>query len=342
MNRYLFPLLFFVWMTQSVWALTVKDLVQIEGEQENEISGQSLVVGLQGTGDKKNPVKDSMLQNYLHNSGLDVSSFEAKNVALVNVSGKLSPHMGKGQSITLTVSTLGDAKSLDGGTLLPTKLYYPFSPGQEQTIFATAQGPVQMKGGQLPTVATISGIVYTPVPSTILRQGKMRLLLKKPDYVDADRISRQISQHFSKQAGHDKTAIALTAGIIDITLPEAFKSQAVNFIAQMKKVPVLFTDVAPKIIINSRAEMVIFNEKVEVAPFAFAYKDLNVVVGDGPKRAPNADSQYVQNIEANAEKTDLKNLIDSLNAMRVQPKDIVEIVQYAHKIGAIQAELIVE
>jgi len=335
--------LFLSILTSQVLALTVKDLVQIEGEQENEISGQGLVVGLLGTGDKKNPLKDSMLKNFIENGGLDVSTFDTKNVALVNVSGKLSPHMGKGQAITLTVSTLGDAKSLVGGTLLPTKLHYAFSAGQEQTIFATAQGPLNIRAGQLDTVATIEGIVYTAVPSTILREGRMRLLLLKPNYVDADRIARQISQHFSKMAGHDKTAVAKTAGIIDVTVPEAFESQAVNFIAQMKQVPVLFTDVAPKIIINSRSNMVMLNEKVEVSPFAFAYKDLNVVVGDGPKRNPNVDSQYVQSVgQGAADKTDLQNLIDALNSMRVQPKDLVEIIQYAHRIGAIQAELIVE
>ena len=85
------------------------------------------------------------------------------------------------------------------------------------------------------------------------------------------------------------------------------------------------------------------NEKVEVSPFAFAYKDLNVVVGGGPKRAPNIDSQYLQSVALqDPQKTDLQNLVDALNAMRVEPEDLIEIIKHAHQIGAIQAELIVE
>jgi flagellar P-ring protein precursor FlgI len=193
------------------------------------------------------------------------------------------------------------------------------------------------------TIASVSGIIYTPVPSTIIRGGKMRLTLNKADYVDADRISKQINQHFARAAGHQNTAKALTAGIVEVTIPDRFASQPVSFIAQMKKVPVLFTDVAPKIIIDTRSGMVMLNEKVEVQPFAFAYKDLNVVVGEGPRRAPGIDSQFIQSVAlADAQKTDLQNLIDSLNAMRVPPRDLAEIIKKAHQLGAIQAELILE
>jgi flagellar P-ring protein precursor FlgI len=329
----------------SLQALTVKDLVQIQGEQENELSGQGLVVGLTGTGDKKNPLKDAMLRAWFHNSGLEVpaADFESKNVALVNVSGRISAHAGKGQRIPLTVSTVGDAKSLKGGILLYTKLHYPGAATHKQPIFATAEGALQMTDGQPETVANVEGIIATPVPSNIIKNGRMRLLLNKANYVDADRISRQINQHFSRMTGHNHTAKAITAGIIDIQIPEKMSTQPISFIAEMKKVPILFTDVASKIIINTRKNLVMLNEKVEVSPFAFAYNDLNVVVGDGPRRNPNIDSRFVQNYEpGDGQKTDLQNLVDGLNAMRVAPKDLVEIIKYAHKIGAIQAELILE
>jgi flagellar basal body P-ring protein FlgI len=108
-------------------------------------------------------------------------------------------------------------------------------------------------------------------------------------------------------------------------------------------VPILFTDVAPKIIINTRNNMVMLNEKVEVSPFSFSHEGLNVVIGDAARRAPNIDSQFAQTINPNdPNKTDLQSLMDSLNAMRATPRDIVEIIKYAHKIGAIQAELTLE
>ena len=334
-----------LFLVPQSWGLTVKDLVVIQGEQENEISGQGLVVGLQGSGDKKNPLKDSMLREWMHNSDLDVpqANFESKNVALVNVSGRIPPYAGKGQAVELAVSTVGDAKSLKGGILLYTKLHYPGTMGSEQPIFATAEGPLVIGDGMMETVASVRGIIFTPVPSTVIRESKLRLLLNKADYVDADRIARQINQHFARQAGHNHTAKALSAGIIEVEVPADFATQPVSFIAEMKKIPVLFTDVAPKIVINSRSNMVMLNEKIEVAPFAFAYKDLNVVVGIGPRQLPNQDSQYVQNYTpADPQKTDLQNLVDALNTMRVSPKDLVEIVKAAHKLGAIQAELIVE
>lgn len=326
-------------------ALTVKDLVQIQGEQDNEISGQGLVVGLEGTGDKKNPLKDVMLRAWLHNSGLEVpeANFDSKNVALVNVSGRISAHANKGQNISLTVSTVGDAKSLKGGILLYTKLHYPGSLSQQQPIFATAEGPLMIAEGQTETVANVEGIIYTPIPSNIIRGGQLKLLLNNPNYVDADRVARQINQHFARLTGHNNTAKALTAGVISVDIPEQMATQPISFIAQMKKVPILFTDIAPKIIINTRNNMVMLNEKVEVSPFAFAYKDLNVVVGNAARRAPNIDSQFVQSVNpTDANKTDLQNLVDALNAMRVTPRDLVEVIKYAHKIGAIQAELILE
>lgn len=334
-----------LWLFSSAWALTVKDLVTIQGEQNNEISGQGLIVGLQGTGDKKNFLKDDMLKSWLHNSDLDVGeqNFESKNVALVNVSGTIPPHANQGQTIDLTVSTIGDAKSLEGGSLLYTQLHFPGSAGSEQIIFATAQGKVLIVEDQPKTIATVRGTVYTPIPSNIIKNSRMRLSLNKADYVDADRISKQINQHFARRVGHQKTAKALTAGIVEVTIPDTFASQPVSFIAEMKKVPVLFTDVSPKIIIDSRSGMVMLNEKVEVHPFAFSYKDLNVVIGQGPKLPVGIDSQFVQSVAlADTQKTDLQNLIDALNAMRVTPKDLAEIIQKAHRIGAIQAELILE
>lgn len=336
---------FLAFSTTSLMALTVKDLVTIEGEQENELSGQGLVIGLNGTGDKDNALKDQMLQNWLHNSDLDVppGRFETKNVAIVNVSGRMPPYAGKGQKIPLRVSTVGDAKSLKGGILLFTKMHYPGSVGSKQIIFATADGPVVIGDGQLETVGNVDGIVHTPVPSTVVKEGMIRLQLKKPDWVDSDRIARQINQHFQRMTNRMDQAKAVNPGLIEVEVPQQYRGKEVAFIAQMKKVPVLFTDVAAKILINSRTNMVMLNEKVEVSPFAFAYKDLNVVVGGGPKRAPNVDSQYLQSVAMqDPQKTDLQNLVDALNQMRVEPEDLIEVIKYAHKIGAIQAELVVE
>ena len=271
--------------TQPLFGLTVKDLVTIEGEQDNEISGQGLVVGLDGTGDKDNALKDIMLQNWLHNSDLDVPAerFATKNVALVNVSGRMPPYAGKGQKIPLRVSTVGDAKSQRGFCFIHKCIIQ----GQWVVVklsLLRLMGLLSWVRISWRRLALFKGIVHTPIPSTVVKEGVVRLQLKKPDWVDADRISRQINQHFQRTTNRMDQAKALNPGLIEVEVPQQYKNREVSFIANMKKIPVLFTDVAAKILINSRTNMVMLNEKVEVSPFAFAYKDLNVVVGGGPKK----------------------------------------------------------
>lgn len=330
------------------YALNIKEMVTISGVQENEISGTGIVTGLLGTGDKKNPQKTKMIINILHNNDLDLSKnveeIDTKNSALVAVTGKIPPFASKGQPITLNVSAIGDSKSLKDGSLLFTKLTYPDpnSPGNEIT-FATVQGKLVQSEGTPLTSGTVQGIIQDEVPSTLVRGGKIRLLMRKPDFVDADRIKRQINQKFFKHTNGEKIAHAASAGLIEVKIPTKFKDNPVGFIAEVEKIPVLFKDISAKVRINTKSGMVTFNEKVEVSPFAFSYKDLNVVVKGEPKRAPNQNSKFVHMVEKdNPQKTDLKTLVDALNDMRVKPNELVEIIQEVHNIGALHAELIIE
>lgn len=337
----LFPLL----LNANLLALSVKDLVTLRGDQKNEISGIGLVTGLLGTGDKKNPEKDAMVKAWLENSGLNVSSeaLDAKNVALVNVTGKLAPNVSPGQQIELTVAAYGNAKSLRNGVLLFTQLTFPGDTRKEKAIFATAAGSLRFDPGASDTVAKVYGTIQRGVPSTVVVENVVTLQLKKPDYVDADRISRQINQYFMKYEGRN-IAKALSAGLIEVEIPQKFKNKEIPFIAQLKKVPVLFTDVTAKVRINSKTGMVTFNERVEVSPFAFYYKDLHIKVLPAEQEPDNIQLNQIQNFEKiDPNRTDLQNFINALNQIRgISPEDLAEIVKEIHKLGALHAELEIE
>lgn len=338
----LFCLLFL--FAGSAQALSVKELTTVEGIQENEITGIGLVIGLEGTGDKKNPEKNEMVKNFIHNSdfGTLAENMDAKNTAFVIVTGRIPPFTGKGQSLELTVSAVGDAKSLEKGTLLYTQLYYPGEKGSEKVIYATAEGPVKSPEGYPKTSGVVHGILQKEIPSTLMKDGRVHLMLRKPDFTDAVRITRQINQSFKRHAKRN-IAKATSAGLIKVEVPETFNDNPIAFIAEMEKVPVLFTDIPAKVRINTKSGMVSFNEKVEISPFAFSYKDLTLVVEGQAKGPVTPDSKRVLEFPAkDPAKPNLKNLVDSLNAMRVGSDDLVEIIQEIYKLGALNAELIIE
>jgi flagellar P-ring protein FlgI len=332
-------------LAQAGYALTVKDLVDLKGDQENEITGVGLVVGLAGTGDKKNPERDKMVKAWLANAGLVVSeeALDAKAVALVNITGRLKPHMTEGQKIPLTVSVLSNAKSLRGGILLFTKLYYAGNTDKEKQIYATAQGPLQFDQNTGDSVANVSGIVQSSVPNDIVVDGIVRLQLKKPGYNDAAMIARQINQYFMKYEKRDISK-AVTAGVINVDLPKRFVGNHVNFIAEMNRVPILFIGTSPKIRINSKTNMVTFNERVEVSPFAFIYKDMHIKVLPPDAEPDNKARNQMHMMEKeDTSKTDLQNFMNAINQIRgISAQDLAEIVKEAHKIGAIHGELIIE
>lgn len=329
-------------------AYSLEELVSIKGIQENEVSGTGLVYGLAGTGDKKNPNKEKMIEGVLRVSGIETTGrqFDSKNTALVQVTGRLPAFAGKGQALQLQVSTIGDAKSLKNGILHFTMLGYPMEPDNKKTILATAEGPLEFPPNFPETTGLVRGIVQTEVPVTFVREGVIQLMLKKPDFTDAARIARQVNQYFMRNVKKD-IAVAVSAGQVNVDLPDMYRTDPVTFISEMEKIPVLLRDVSAKVRINSKTGMVTFNERVELSPAAISYKDLTVVVNapngePGIKGKPGIDSKRVILLEPDPEKPSLQGLVDALNAVRVMPEELVEIVKELHKIGAIQAELIIE
>ncbi len=337
-------------------ALSIMDLANVRGVQENEVSGMGIVVGLAGTGDKKNPERDRMIQAVIHNNGLDVSGqkIEAKNSALVMVTGRLPAFAATGQAIQFSVSAMADAKSLKGGTLLFTKLFYPdkdpMNASQEVPIYATAVGAVETPPGGPDSGGSVRGMVQREVPVTLVREGEVQLVLRAPNFVDADRIARQINQHFMNRV-QENIASAADAGQVNVRVPEKFKDKTVSFIAELQQIPMLGGPTHAKVRINSKTGMVTFNELVEINPFAVSVKDLNLAVGgqQGPKAPPRGVIDFPRSTPpADPEappppaKTTLQSLVEALTLMRVTPDELVEIIKEASKIGALQAELIVE
>lgn len=335
-------LLLFLLLPACVFGVTLNELVTVRGVQDNEITGTGLVIGLLGTGDKKNPLKDELVASIIHNSGIDVpaGAFDTKNSALVQVSGRLPAFSSAGQQIELSVSAMGDAKSLVNGRLYYTQLRYP---GDYDRIFATAAGPIEVPPGYPETSGIVRGIVQSEVPSTLLRNGRIQLLLRSPGFVDADRIARSVNQHFIRRTKRN-IAKAVSAGQVDVEVPDNYINNLVGFVAEIKKIPLLLVDVPAKVRINTKTGMVTFNEKVEVSPFGFSLKDLSVAVAPQANRNNNNNqpSMKLYNPQPDPAKTDLQQLVDAFNAMRLKPEEIVEIIKEIHKIGALHAELIIE
>ena len=337
----------------SLQARTVKDLVTVRGIQENTIEGMGLVIGLTGTGDKKHPERDELIKVVIHNNGLNLTGqdFDSKNVAIVMVTGKLPPFGSVGQKIDLVVSAIGDAKSIKNGTLRYTQLRHP-GDNSNKTVYATADGPIELPAGTPTTSGVIRGTIQNEVPHTLIRDGQLELLLRSPSATDASRIARQINQHFAKQATRD-IARAVSHGQVNVELPETFKSGPVGFIAEIEQIPVLITDSQAKVRINSKTGMLTFNERVEVSPFAVSIRDLNINVGGGQNNAQPQEGEVIDFPRATPpdpanpdapppNRTSLQSLVDALNLMKVTPEELVEVIKEAHKIGALHAELIVE
>ncbi|MBF0244872.1 MAG: flagellar basal body P-ring protein FlgI [Planctomycetes bacterium] len=316
----------------------IKELVTVLGVQENEITGVGLVMGLVGTGDKKNQIKEQMVKDWIYNQGLNIPPdvvIDSKNTAMVQVSGRLQAFSSKGQQIELKVSTLGDAKSLKNGILQFSQLSYSGDTSPQRTIFATAQGAIEILSGQPETSGIVRGIIQDTVPSNVVQGNFVYLLLNRPDHTDASRIVRAINQKFLRQAGTN-IARALNAGRIEVTIPKPMQKDPVDFISQMEKVPILFTDTVARVRINTKTSMITLNGQVEVEPFAVSVGDMSIEVG-GNKAIPNAELLHFP-----AETSDLATIIKALNDMGAKPRELVEIIKEIHKLGVMQGELIID
>lgn len=318
----------------------VKDITRVYGVRDNQLMGYGLVVGLRGTGDSRStPFTGRTLSNMLDKFNITVDPLEirSKNVAAVMVTGVLPAFASPGDAVDVTVSSLGDARSLAGGTLLLTELA-----GADGRIYAVAQGPVQSGAdaratvGRVPAGATVERHVAMDL---LTPDGSLVLSLLNPDYTTAARIARAVCERFEEGA-----AVAVDGGTVRVAVPEWLQETPTPFIAEVGELEVS-PDAPAKVVLNARTGVVVIGGSVRISPAAVSYNGFNVSVGVSPGSQAQAGGDMVimpmqpgSTVALEAGAT-IEALAAALNAVGARPVDIMNIMEALRACGALQAEL---
>lgn len=309
----------------------LKDITTVKGVRENPVIGYGLVIGLNGTGDAGGEITNSSLKKMFEKLGLNPKSeITSKNVAAVVVTGKLPPFARVGQKIDLVVSSIGDASSLAGGTLLVT----PLKAG-DGNIYAVASGPLSIgglkKGAKFATTATLpsGATVEREVITEFEKKNSLRLSLNIPDFTTAARVEKVINEELG-----GKFASAKDSTTIDLVVPNQYERNIVQLMAIIENFKVN-TDSAAKIVINERTGTIVAGGDVMVKPVAISHGDLTIEVkGEGDAKAAKPGSVYYME-----KGTTLSELVKSLNAFGVAPEDLISIFQTLKRDGALVGEI---
>jgi len=339
----------------------IKDITRLQNLKEVQVFGYGLVVGLNGTGDKRGATFTfQSIANMLQNMGIVINpeDLRVKNCAAVMVTSTLSAFDRPGSKVDVTVSSLGDASSLEGGTLLLTPLQ-----GIDGEIYVLAQGPVSIGGFNVesggtsfrknhPTVGIIpEGGIVKKSPAAQIFQDKIELIVSQPDFTTAYRICEVINKEFSQ-----KIATAIDASTVEVKIPSEMKNEKfVAFISHIQNLSVTPETVA-KVVINERTGTVVVGSNVRILPVAVAHGNLFVTIKRKPiisQPPPLSEGKTVVEEEVEVETKEevgrvtlvegatVEELVRSLNTLGVTPRDMIAIFQALKEAGALQAELII-
>jgi flagellar P-ring protein precursor FlgI len=336
----------------------IKDIADIEGARPNQLTGIGVVMGLNGTGDKT-PMAMQMMKNMLQQFGVtvDEKSVRSKNVAVVSLTAELPPYVRPGQTIDLTVNTMGDAKSLQGGTLLQAPLK-----AADGNVYAVAQGSVLVGGysasgaaatatKNVPTAGRIpnGAIVERDVPTDYADGGQMGLLLRTPDFTTAQRISDIINSAFGA------ISYPSDAGRVVVELPGQYAAAPTAFLAKMEKLEIQ-PDVPARVAVNERTGTVVMGGDVRISSVAVAHGGLTVSVTEDPNVVqPNplsgGETATEQRTDITVDEdgssmiampatTTVRELVRVINAIGATPRDVIEILQAINEAGALHGQLV--
>jgi flagellar P-ring protein precursor FlgI len=350
-----------LWTGGAEAASRIKDLADVEGSRENQLIGYGLVVGLNGTGDTLNniPFTKQSLTAMLERLGVNIRGAQLRtgNVAAVMVTGNLQAFATQGTRTDVVVSALGDAKSLQGGTLLVTPLM-----GADGNVYAVAQGTVAVAGFQaegdaakivrgVPTVGRISNgaLVEREIDFAINRMTNVRLALRNPDLTTAKRIAGAINDFLGAPA-----AEPIDRATIMLAVPDKYTGNIVQLLTEIEPLQIE-PDQQAKVVIDERSGIIVMGRDVRVATVAVAQGNLTVTISETPtvsQPAPFSRGRTrvvprtrigVQEdgtkLGVVSEGISLRELVDGLNALGVGPRDLISILQAIKASGAIQAEI---
>jgi flagellar P-ring protein FlgI len=307
----------------------LKDLVTVKGVRENPLIGYGLVIGLNGTGDGGGEITNTSLKKMFQTLGLNPQKeVTSKNVAAVIVTAKLPAFGRVGQKLDVTISSIGDASSLAGGTLLVTPLK-----GGDGQIYAVAHGHISIggleKGKKMATTGRIpdGGIIEKELDIAFNEKRAVRLALNNPDFTTAARIERTINQELG-----GKYATASDATTIDVIIPTYYERKVVELIANIENFKVI-ADAAAKIVINERTGTLVAGGDIILKKSAVSHRDMVLEVKGGQEGSAS------RSIHAMEQATTINDLVKALNALGTSPEDLISIFQALKQNGSLLAEI---
>jgi len=348
--------------TASGAGTRLKDIASLEGVRDNQLLGYGVVVGLNGTGDKRQTVFSTQaLTNVLKRMGVTVepTSIQVRNVAGVMVTASLPPFAQPGTKIDITAAAIGDSSNLQGGLLLMTSLK-----GADGQVYAVAQGPiitggfVAGKGGNSqtvnhPTVGRLpDGAIVERTPPSIAPSSHLKLQLREADFTTAARIAEALNRKFATPGL--AVAKAESSAVVSVDVPASYSTRPVEFVAEMENLTVE-SDRREKIVINERTGTIVLGKDVRISPVSIMHGALSVeiqttfnVSQPGPLASGNttvtpettvaAKERKAQNILLKDGAT-VEELVRALQAIGSTARDIIAILQNMRAAGALQAEI---
>lgn len=355
------------------YAARLKDIADIEGVRGNDLIGYGLVVGLQGTGDKSGTLFTSQsMSNMLERLGVRVNPNDLKlaNVAAVMVTGSLPPFARPGSKIDVTLSSVGDCESLQGGILVMTPLY-----GADGKVYAVSQGSVSIGGFVIedggdttqknhPTVGRIAkgAVVERAISFDLFASGQIRIVLREPDFITVTRVQTAVNVLLGEERAKaiDSTSVVLQLSNSMVSQSSGTSKTGaqspVELIAKLETLAVE-PDVAARVVVNERTGTVIMGKNVHISTVAIAHGNLNITIKtqqevSQPNALAQGETTTIENTEVGVtedntglsvipESVTLGQVVDGLNALGATPRDLIAILQALQKAGALQAELVV-
>jgi len=361
--KHVAPILF---LTATLTALPapaarLKDLVSIEGVRDNQLIGYGLVVGLAGTGDRRQAMFSAQsLTNMLERMGVSVpaSAIRVANTAAVMVTATLPPFAQPGTRLDITAAAIGDASNLQGGILVLTSLR-----GADGQVYAVAQGPVVTggfaagKGGNSQTVnhptvgrAPEAAIVERAAPSVAPR-NTIRLQLRQSDFTTSARIAEAVNKRFPSSG---TAARAENSGLVSISIPAEYANRTTQFISELETLPV-DADRPARVVVNERTGTIMLGKEVRVAPVAILHGNLSVEIQttfavSQPNSLAQGSTEVVPQTNTTAKEENARNLVlkqgatvedlvRALASIGSTPRDVIAILQSLRSAGALEAEL---
>ncbi len=336
----------------------IKDLAKLQGVRANQLNGIGLVVGLNGTGDASK-ANAQLVANALAKWGinLSLSDLKVKNIAAVVLTANLPPYLHQGETLDVQVSSLGDAKSLQGGILLQTPLV-----GADNKVYAVAQGAVYVGGyavgnsgsskqKNIPTVGIVSGgaIVEREVAMQPINGNKLRFALQHPDYTTAIRLARTINENIE-----EKIAAALDMGLVEVTILPKYSDNPISLISAIENLTIIPDEIA-RVVINERTGTILVGANVKLAPVAVTHGNITVKIENKtevvqPVPLSQGETIVTQNstTEVNEEQgqlillpagTTIGGVVRALNAVGSTPQDIIAVIVALKEAGALYGRL---